>query len=67
MNYFQRAPGVIQSMVAFKEATNTLSLPTAIRQVVKMRVSQINGNPGIDVRAHPRKRISQHALADGHS
>lgn len=43
MNYFKAAPEVIKAMIAFEEATNDLSIAPALRYLVKMRVSQING------------------------
>ena len=43
MNYFKAAPEVIKAMMTFEEATNDLSINPALRYLVKMRVSQING------------------------
>lgn len=43
MNYFQSAPEAVKAMVALEDATKALALPVALRQLVKMRVSQING------------------------
>ena len=43
MNYYRAAPEVMQAMMALEEATKGLSLPQPLRELVKMRVSQING------------------------
>jgi len=43
MNYFKAAPDAMEAMVALEGATNDLSIPPALRYLVKMRVSQING------------------------
>ncbi|ETA49870.1 carboxymuconolactone decarboxylase family protein [Ponticoccus alexandrii] len=40
MNYYKAAP---EAMTAAEETTKRLSLPEALRELVKMRVSQING------------------------
>jgi AhpD family alkylhydroperoxidase len=43
MNYFKSAPEAMQAMMKVEEAQNALSIPPALRYLVKMRVSQING------------------------
>jgi len=43
MNYYTAAPEAMKAMTAAEEATKSLSLPQALRELVKMRVSQING------------------------
>ncbi len=43
MNYFKSAPETMQAMVALDEATMNLSLPPDLRELIKVRVSQING------------------------
>lgn len=43
MNYFTAAPEAMKAMIALEEATNNLSISPALRHLVKMRVSQING------------------------
>lgn len=43
MNYYRAAPEVMKAMMALEEATKGLSLPQPLRELVKMRVSQING------------------------
>lgn len=40
--YYKAAPEVMQAMLALEAAHKTLSLPLALRELVKMRVSQIN-------------------------
>lgn len=43
MNYYRAAPEVMKAMMALEEAAKGLSLPQPLRELVKMRVSQING------------------------
>ncbi|GAA5623605.1 hypothetical protein Brsp04_03500 [Brucella sp. NBRC 12952] len=43
MNYYRVAPEAMNAMIALEEATQSLSIPQSIREIVKMRVSQING------------------------
>lgn len=43
MNYYTAAPAVMKAMMALEEATKQVSLPLELRELIKMRVSQING------------------------
>ena len=43
MNYYRAAPNVMKAMMALEEASKEVSLPQTIRELIKMRVSQING------------------------
>jgi len=43
MNYYPAAPAVMKAMMALEEASKQVSLPDSLRELVKMRVSQING------------------------
>lgn len=43
MNYYRAAPSAMKAMMALEEATKELSIPQALRELLKMRVSQING------------------------
>lgn len=43
LNYYRAAPEAMKAMIALEEATNRLALPQSLREIVKMRVSQING------------------------
>lgn len=43
MNYYRAAPEAMKAMMALEQATNQVSIPLAIRELIKMRVSQING------------------------
>ncbi|SIS67401.1 alkylhydroperoxidase AhpD family core domain-containing protein [Gemmobacter megaterium] len=43
MNYYRAAPGAMKAMMDLEEATKKLSITAPIRELVKMRVSQING------------------------
>lgn len=43
MNYFKASPKAVQAMLALEEETQALSIPLVLRELVKMRVSQING------------------------
>lgn len=42
LNYYKAAPAAMNAMLAMEEATTRLSIPLALRELVKMRVSQIN-------------------------
>ncbi|MBL3598083.1 carboxymuconolactone decarboxylase family protein [Rhodovulum sulfidophilum] len=43
MNYYKAAPDTMKAMMAAEETIKDLSLPEALCELVKMRVSQING------------------------
>lgn len=43
LNYYRAAPVAMKAMMALEEAIKALSIPAAIGELVKMRVSQING------------------------
>lgn len=43
MNYYRAAPAAMKAMTDLEEASKGLSIQCAIRELVKMRVSQING------------------------
>lgn len=43
MNYYTAAPDTIKAMIAAEEVAKNVSIPEALRELVKMRVSQING------------------------
>lgn len=43
MNYFKAAPEPMKAMMVLEEATKDLSISPALRYLIKMRVSQING------------------------
>ncbi|WP_138466980.1 carboxymuconolactone decarboxylase family protein [Poseidonocella sp. HB161398] len=43
LNYYQASPAAFRAMRDLEEATHALSIPLALRELVKMRVSQING------------------------
>lgn len=43
MNYYRAAPEAMKAMIALEQATNQVSIALAIRELIKMRVSQING------------------------
>lgn len=43
MNYIKSAPEAMQAMMALEEATRRLAFPIDLCELVKMRVSQING------------------------
>ncbi|WP_041527963.1 carboxymuconolactone decarboxylase family protein [Paracoccus aminophilus] len=43
LNYYRASPAAMKAMMAIEEATKGLSIPLALRELVKMRVSQING------------------------
>ena len=42
-NYFRAAPKVAKSLMAMDEAAKDLSIPLTLRELIKMRASQING------------------------
>jgi AhpD family alkylhydroperoxidase len=43
MNYFHASPMATKAMMDLDEATKSVSLPDALCELVKLRVSQING------------------------
>lgn len=43
LNYFKAAPEALRAMMTLEEATHALSIPLDLRELVKMRASQING------------------------
>ncbi|WP_242494223.1 carboxymuconolactone decarboxylase family protein [Salipiger sp. IMCC34102] len=43
MNYYTAAPDTIKAMIAAEEVAKNVSIPEALRELVKMRVTQING------------------------
>lgn len=43
MNYYKAAPNVAKALMALEEANKGVSIPLQIRELVKMRSSQING------------------------
>ncbi|TMV73278.1 carboxymuconolactone decarboxylase family protein [Thioclava sp. BHET1] len=43
MSYYKAAPDVMKAMMAIEEASAQTALPIALRELIKMRVSQING------------------------
>lgn len=43
MNYYKAASSAMKAMMALDEATKEISVPPALRELIKMRVSQING------------------------
>lgn len=43
MNYYKAAPKVMQPMMALEEAIKQMSIPLPLRELIKIRVSQING------------------------
>ena len=42
-NYYRAAPKVVKSLMAMEEAAKDLTIPLTLRELIKMRVSQING------------------------
>ena len=42
-NYYRAAPKVVKSLMAREEASKDLTIPLPLRELIKMRVSQING------------------------
>ncbi len=42
-NYYRAAPKVVKSLMAMDEAAKDLSISLALRELIKMRASQING------------------------
>ena len=43
LNYYKAAPEAMKAMTALDAATKALTLPAALRELIKVRVSQING------------------------
>lgn len=43
MNYYRAAPKAMQAMMDLEEATRAVTVAPQIRELIKMRVSQING------------------------
>lgn len=43
LDYHRAAPEAMKAMKALEEATRKLTLPAALRELIKVRVSQING------------------------
>src|SRR5689334_14994512 len=43
LNAFQAAPGLMKAVMALSEASKASSLETSIKELVKIRASQING------------------------
>lgn len=43
MNYYKAAPTAMQAMMTLENSLKQLSIPATIRELVKVRVSQING------------------------
>lgn len=43
LDYFKAAPAAMKAMLALETASRQQSIPAALRQLVKVRVSQING------------------------
>ena len=43
LDYFKAAPEAMKAMLALETVSRQLSIPLALRELVKMRVSQING------------------------
>ncbi|WP_417677512.1 carboxymuconolactone decarboxylase family protein [Pseudodonghicola sp.] len=43
LSYYQASPEALAAMLALEKATHALSIPLRLRELVKMRVSQING------------------------
>lgn len=43
LNYSEASPKAVQAMMTLEARTQALSIPLALRELVKMRVSQING------------------------
>lgn len=43
INYYQAAPNAMQAMVAMEKAVAASVLPPALRELVRIRASQING------------------------
>ena len=42
-NYYRSAPKVVKSLMAMEDAAKDLTIPLTLRELIKMRVSQING------------------------
>ncbi|MEN5147629.1 MULTISPECIES: carboxymuconolactone decarboxylase family protein [Brevundimonas] len=43
MDYYRAAPEAMKAMTALEDAAKGVSIPQSVRELVKMRVSQING------------------------
>ena len=43
LNYFAAAPDVVKAMMALDDSAKSMIIPLALRELVKMRCSQING------------------------
>lgn len=43
MDYYRAAPEAMKAMMALEEAAKGVSIPQSVRELVKMRVSQLNG------------------------
>ena len=43
LNFHTASPEAAKAMLALEEASRSLSIPLALRELIKMRVSQING------------------------
>lgn len=43
LDYYKAAPKVLSAMLAMEQASRETSVPLAIRELVKIRVSQMNG------------------------
>ena len=52
LNYFAAAPEVVKAMMALDDSAKTMTIPLALRELVKMRCSQINGCAGVRGPAH---------------
>lgn len=42
-NYYRAAPKVVKSLMTMEEGAKDLTIPLPLRELIKMRVSQING------------------------
>jgi len=61
LDYFPRAPGLMQSVLALNKAVEDCGLERSLLHLIKLRASQINGcSYCVDMHAHE-------ALADGDS
>ena len=43
LNYYKAAPEAMAAMMALEQAVAKLALPASLKELIKMRVSQING------------------------
>lgn len=43
LNYYKAAPDAMRAVMALEDAVNAFSIDPALRELIKMRVSQING------------------------